>query len=152
LIQAENQYEVRVKVKTLSDASKIIQMLGEIGYKDVEMGPPRPAFPMEAVAKAAEAMKGRFNEAILRALYELKATDKEHAADVERIIVQLKKNPEFAGLLECTSEGILSRTITMIASAILADKSGLVSYDATQIPKKFWLTKKGVEQVETGEK
>jgi hypothetical protein len=145
---AENQYEVRVKVRDLADASKIIKLLGELGYKDVEMGPPRPAFPIGVMARTAEMMRGRFNRAILRALHELKAVDREHAADAEKIIMQLRKNPELAGLFECVPKGIQSRTVTMIASAILGDKHGLVNYDAMQVPRKFWLSEKGKRQAE----
>jgi len=151
-MQVEGHYEVRVKAKNLADASKIIQILDEAGYREVEMGPPRPPLPTEAIVRAAEVVRGRFNEAILKALRELGATDKEHASSVEEVIAQMKKNPEFAGLFECTPQGILSRTINMIASAILADKHGLVSYDEKQVPRKFWLTKKGTAKAEAGEK
>lgn len=155
-MQTENEYEIRVRVRTLAEVSEVLQMLDKAGYKNVEMGPPRPLLPTEEMRRAAEVVKGHFNEAILRALRELKATDKEHAADVERIILQMKRNPEFRDLLRaharlrCASKGVLYRTVTMIASAILADKYGLVSYDATQLPKKFWLTKKGLEQTKMG--
>ena len=142
-------YEVRVKVKTLADASKIIQILDEAGYREVEMGPPRPPLPIEPMARAAEVMRGRFNMAILKALQELGATDKEHASSVEEIIAQMGKDPKFAELLECMPQGILSRTINMIASGILADKHGLVSYDEREVPRKFWLTGKGAQKVST---
>jgi hypothetical protein len=148
-LQIEDIYEIRVKVKTLAEVSEVIRMLGKAGYKDVEMGPPRPLFLMKDKRGAAEVTKGRFNELILRALHDLGATDKEHAVDVEKIIQQMKQNPEFRDLLKahahlrCASKGILTRTVTMITSAILADKHGLVHYDATQTPKKFWLTRKG---------
>jgi hypothetical protein len=154
LLQTETEYEIRVRVKTLAEASKVIQMLDKAGYKNVEMGSPRLLFPMED-RRPAEVMRGHFNEAILRALRELEATDKEHAVDVEKIILQMERNPEFRDLLRaharvrCASKGVLGRTVTMIASAILADKYGLVSYDATQIPRRFWLTKKGSEQQKT---
>jgi hypothetical protein len=113
----------------------------------------RPSlFPREQVG-AAEVMKGHFNEAILTALRELNAVDREHAVDVEKIVLQMNKNPKFRDLLRaharlrCASKGILSRTVTMIASAILAAKYGLVSYDVSHVPRRFWLTKKGLEQV-----
>lgn len=147
-MQVEGSYEIRVRVKTLADVSKIMQIMDEAGFREVEMGPPRPSLPTEAIAKAAEVVRGRFNHAILKALQELGATDKEHASSVEEIIGQMKKNPEFTGLLECTSEGILKRTITMIASAVLADKHGFAGYDATQVPRQFWLTKKGTAKAE----
>jgi hypothetical protein len=145
----ENVYEIRVKVGSLTDVSKIIQILDEAGYKDVEMGP---------IAGASEVMKGHFNEAILRALHELDATDKKHAVDIEKIILQMRQIPKFRELLRvhgrmrCASKGVLDRTVTMIASAILADKYGWVSYDATQAPRKFWLTKKGLEHVKRAKK
>jgi len=145
-MQFENLYEVRVKVKTLADASKVIQILDEAGYREVEMGPPRPPLPIEPVARAAAVMRGRFNIAILKALQELGATDKEHALSVEEIIAQMEKTPKFVGLLECMPQGILSRTVNMIASVVLADKHGLVSYDEKGIPRKFWLTEKGAQK------
>lgn len=152
-METENEYEIRVRVKTLTDVSKIIQMLDKAGYKNVEMGHPRPLLSIEEVRKGIEVMKGHFNEAILMALSELNAVDREHAVDVEKIVQQMDKNPEFRDLLRaharvrCASKGVLSRTVTMIASAILADRYGLVSYDVSHVPRIFWLTKKGLEQV-----
>jgi hypothetical protein len=153
-LEIENGYEIRVRVKTLTEASKIIQMLDNAEYKNVEMGRPRPMFLREDVRRATEVMKGQFNKAILMALRELNAVDREYAVDVEKIVLQMDKNPEFRGLLRaharvrCASKGVLSRTVTMIASAILADRYGLVSYDMSHVPRRFWLTKKGLEQVE----
>lgn len=152
-LQEENIYEVRVKVKTLAEVSELLQLLDKVGYKDVEMGAPRPLFLMEGRRKFTEVAKGRFNKLILRALHELGATDREHAIEIRKIIQQMGKNSEFKDLLQahharlqCTSKGILARTVAMITSAILADKYGWVQYDATQAPKKFWLTKRGLEQ------
>ncbi len=147
MLNLDDKYEIRIKVKTLADVSKILMMLDKAGYRDVEVGPPLPRFPIEVIKRTAEVMRGRFNEAILKALYELRAADKESAVDVEKIIEQMGKNRDFAELLKCTPLGVLKRTVTMIASAILADKYGLVIYDDKQTPKKFWLTKKGLEQI-----
>jgi DNA-directed RNA polymerase specialized sigma54-like protein len=145
----ESGYEIRVRVRTLTDVSKIIQILDERGYRNIEMEP---------ITEATEIMKGRFNEAILMALQELDATDKKHAINVEKIILQMRQIPKFRELLSahgrmrCISKGVLNRTVTMIASAILADKYGWVSYDATQVPRKFWLTKKGLEHIKRAKK
>jgi len=145
-MRAEVPYEVRVKVKTLADVSKIIHILDDAGYRDVEMGPPRPMLPFAAMARAAGVVRGRFNKVILKALQELGATSKEHASSAEEIIEHLRKNPEFAGLLECAPPGILIRTVNMIASATLADRHEMVSYDEEQVPRRFWLTRKGLER------
>lgn len=148
-MQAETQYEVRVRVRTLSDASKIIQILDTAGYKDVEMGPPRGPFPAEMFAKLAEATRGRLNKMILRALHRLGAVDKEHGVEVDKVVDEMKKDSQTGDLARCSPEGILARTVAMIAPAVLAEKHGWVSYDPRQTPRRFWLTEKGIEEAKS---
>lgn len=143
---AEDVYEVRVRVKTLADASKVIQMLDTAGYKEVEMGPPRGHFPGEMFARMALTARGRLNKMILRALYRLGAVDREHGVEINKVIEEMKKDPESANLARGPPEGVLSRTVTMVAHAILAEKHGWVSYDQKQTPRRFWLTEKGIEK------
>lgn len=145
-MQAEGLYEIRVRVKTLGDASKIIQILDEAGYREVEMGPPRGPWPTELSTRMAETVRGRLNKMILRALHRLGALDKEHAVDADKIVEEMKKDRESGGLVQCSPEGILTRTVAMIAPAILAEKHGWVSYDAEQTPRRFWLTKIGIQE------
>jgi len=149
-VQAEGVYEVRVKVKTLSEASKIIQILDEAGYRDVEMGPPRAPHHTAMLAKMAETVRGRVNRMILRAMHRLGALNREHAVDAERIVEEMKNDPESGGLVKCSHhEGVLTRTVAMIASSILAEKYGWVGYDPDCAPRRFWLTDKGVREVES---
>lgn len=151
MMHTEDEYEVRVRVKTLADASKIIQALDTAGYKDVEMGTPRAHFPTEMFGRMAEAARGRrhylwINRLILRALYRLGAVDREHGVEIDKVVKEMKKNPESVNLAQHSSNGILSRTVTMVAHAILAEKHGWVSYDPGQTPRRFWLTEKGIEK------
>jgi len=145
-MRVEDAYEVRVKVKTLTDASKVIQILDTAGYKEVEMGPPRGHFPAEMFARMVMTTRGRLNKMILRALYRLGAANEEHGVEIDKVVEEMKRDPESANLARCSSEGVLSRTVTMVTHAILVEKHGWVSYDRKQTPRKFWLTEKGIEK------
>ncbi|MFQ6135016.1 MAG: hypothetical protein ACE5KU_04290 [Nitrososphaerales archaeon] len=145
-MRAGERYEVRVRVKTLSEASKVIQTLDELGYRDVEMSLPRGPWPTGMFAKIAETVRGRLNKMILRALYRLGASDKEHGVEVDKIVEEMRNDPESGGLVQCSPEGILTRTVAMIAPAILAEKHRWVSYGPEQTPRRFWLTEKGIKE------
>jgi len=144
MVQVEGIYEIRVRVKTLADASKIIQWLDTAGYKELEMGPPRPPLPPRP--PFPEEMGGRLNKIILGALYRLGAVDKEHGVEVDKVVEEMKKDPEFGDHVRWSPEGIIARTVAMVAPAILAEKHGWVSYDPAQTPRRFWLTQKGIEE------
>ena len=145
-MRVEDTYEIRIKVKTLTEASKVIQILDAAGYKGVEMGPPREHFHPEMFARMVMATRGHFNRMILRALYRLGAVDEDHGVDIDKVIEEMRRDPESSNLARCSSEGILSRTVRMVTHAILVEKHGWVSYDRKQIPRKFWLTEKGIEK------
>jgi len=152
-MQTEGVYEVRVRVKTLADASKIIQLLDSSGYRDVAMGPPgaplgRPFHP-ETFAKMGLLVRGRLNKTILRALYRLEAVDREHGVEVSRILEEMKKDSEVGEFVLCLPEGVLTRTVAMITPAVLAGKHEWVSYDPGQAPLRFWLTEKGIKEAKS---
>ena len=148
-MQSEYHYEIRVKVNTLADASKAIQILDMAGYKEVEMGPPRGHFPGEILAKMVKATRGRLNKMILSALCRLGAVDSEHAAEIDKVIEEMKNDLESANLAKGHPEGVLLRTVTMVTPAILAEKHGWVNYDKKQMPRKFWLTENGIEKLKS---
>ena len=145
-MQTEFNYEIRVKLNTLADASKVIQILDVAGYKEIEMGPPRGHFPGEILAKMVKATRGHHNRMILRALYRLGAIDRERGVEIDKVIEEMKKDLESVNLSQGHPEGVLSRTVTMVTSAILAEKHGWVNYDKKQMPRKFWLTNNGIEK------
>ena len=145
----EDVYEVRVRVKSLADASKVIQVLDTAGYEKVEMGPAREHFPAEKFARIAEAMRGRLNKMILGALYRLGAMDREHGVVIDKVVDEMREDSESANLARGSPEGVLTRTVTMVAHAILAEKHGWVNYDSKQTPRKFWLTEKGIEKAKS---
>ena len=147
-MQSEGLYEVRVRVKTLAEVLKIIEALDTAGYKDVEMGPPRRPFPIEVDAKIFDAIRGRLNKIILRALYRLGAVDEEHGVEIDKIVEEIRKDPDSGGLLRYAPEGILARTVAMLSSAILAERHGWVSYVSEQTSKRFWLTDRGIEEAQ----
>jgi len=146
-VQAEGSYEVRVRAKTLSDVLKIIRALDTAGYKDVEMGRPRRLFPPQADGKIFEAIRGRLNKIILRALYRLGALDEKHGVEIERVIEEMRKDPDCGELLRYAPEGILVRTVAMLSHAILAERHGWVGYIPGQT-RRFWLTDKGIEEAQ----
>ncbi len=151
-MEPERLYEVRVRVNTLREASKIIQMLDSEGYKDVEMGPPRPAFPRIIAARMARAVRGRLNKMIMRALDRLGAADEKHGVEANKIVEEMKKDPEFGELVRCSPEGIFIRTVTMVSSKVLADRYGWVKYDPESTPRRFWLTERGIREAKSSAK
>lgn len=146
-MNAEEIYEVRVRVKTLTDASKLFQLLDTAGFKEVDMGPLREPFPAPLFSRMKEDFRGNINKKILKALYRLGAMDMEHAVETEKVVEEMKKDLASENLPARFSEGILSRTVTMITHAILVERHGWVSYDKKQYPRRFWLTDKGVEKI-----
>ncbi len=141
----ESIYEVKVRAKTLAEALKIIQLLDTSGYKEVEMGPPRPP-PTGMITRMAYHFRGRLNKIILRALHRLGAVDREHGVEADKLVGEMKRDTISGYYVRSSSEGIISRTVTMVCSAILAEKHGWVSYDLEQTPRIFWLTEKGIEK------
>ncbi len=126
-MQTEGMYEVRARVRTLADASKIIQLLDSVGYKEVGIGPPRPHLSTEMFAKAAEAIRGRLNKMVLRALQRLEAFDEKHGLEVEKMVEKMKNDHAHGDLVRCSPEGIIARTVSMVAPAVLAEKIGWVA-------------------------
>jgi len=67
----------------------------------------------EMFTKMAETIRGRLNKMILRAMHRLGASDKEHAVEADKIVKEIKKDPESGGLVQCSPEGILLRTVVI---------------------------------------
>jgi len=145
MMKDEDGYEVRVKVEDLTDAVKVIDTLRKAGYTKIEMGPPRAAMPIHIMKRMAEAYRGRFNKIVLKALLELNAVDKAHAAQVEDIVEKIRGSLGH-DLTKFLPHGILSRTVSMIAAGVLAGKYGWVEFDMSQMPRRFWLTEEGVRE------
>ena len=117
-------YEVRVSVSTLEEASKLLKMLGDEGYERVSMGSPSPtgAAPTGALLDRAKSSLNRLNSWIVIALYKLGATEHAKAATTEKIVSVLHDMPETGELFGSRGEGIISRTISMVASSVVGDK------------------------------
>ncbi|MEE9586264.1 MAG: hypothetical protein V3W09_05110 [Nitrososphaerales archaeon] len=141
----ENRYEVRVKIKDLAEATKVIQMLGDAGYKDVEMSSSRTFWPRDHITHM-EAHRGYFKRMILNAMSDLKALDRKRAVSVDDIVEKMKSSTEL-DLNRC-SHGVLTRTVSMITPAVLASRYGWVEVDDSKTPRRFWLTEAGVKAAE----
>lgn len=82
------------------------------------------------------------NDWILMSLHKAAATDKASRVTAEKVVGVLRSMPETKSLLVARSEGILSRTVSMVASSVLGDKLSWVGYEKAN-PRKFWLTEEG---------
>jgi hypothetical protein len=140
-------YEVRVLVGTLEEASGLLKTLGERGYHKVSMGPPGQAAPHPTgeLLDEAKSSLNRMNNWIIAALYKLGATEKRTAATSEKIVGAMRDLPEAGSLFVSRSEGVVSRTVSMVASSVLGSKFSLVAHDSA-IPRRFWLTAEGVKK------
>lgn len=87
----------------------------------------------------------RLNDWIVMAMYKAGATDKAHATTSDKVVRALQTLPDARELIGSRGEGIVSRTVSMVASAVVGDKMSLVAYEKTQ-PRKFWLTADGVRK------
>jgi hypothetical protein len=132
-------------VPTLEEASKLLKALGDGGYEHVSMGSPSPAgaAPTGALLDRAKSSLNRLNNWIVIALYKLGAAEQARAATAERVVSVLHDMPETAELFDSRGEGIVSRTISMVASSVLGDKFSWVAYERTR-PRRFWLTRDGI--------
>jgi hypothetical protein len=140
-------YEVRVLVPTLDDASALLKILGERGYDKVSMGPPAQAGPAPTgvLLDQAKSSLNKMNNWIMAALYKLGATERGKAATAEKIVGAMQDLPEAGALFESRGKGVVSRTVSMVASSVLGSKFSLVAYDKGT-PRKFWLTAEGVKK------
>ena len=140
-------YEVKVLVPTLEDASSLLKVLGEKGYDKVSMGLPIQAGPALTgdLLDQAKSSLNKMNNWILAALYTLGATEKGKAATAEKIVGAMKDLPEAGALFGSRGQGVVSRTVSMVASSVLGSKFSLVVYDKAT-PRRFWLTAKGAKK------
>jgi hypothetical protein len=140
-------YEVRVLVSTLDDASKLLKVLEQEGYSQVSMGQPSTGAPVhtEALLDRAKSSLNKLNDWIVISLYKAGAVDKAHATTTDKVVSVLRILPDARELIETRGEGIVSRTVSMVASAVVGDKMALAAYEKTQ-PRKFWLTQEGVKK------
>ena len=140
-------YEVKVLVPTLEEASSLLKVLGEKGYDKVSMGPPAQAgtAPTGMLLEQAKSSLNKMNNWILAALYELGATEKGKAATAEKIVGVMKDLPEAGGLFNSRGAGVVSRTVSMVASSVLGSKFSLVSHDSAT-PRRFWLSPEGAKK------
>ena len=137
-MQTEDSYEVRVRVRSLAETSKVIQVLDAAGHRDVEKGRGREPFPLALMtANLAEAFQGRLNRIILRALYRLRSVDKEHGMEIDEIVEEMKKDTDIGEFLRHALEGVLTRTVAIVASAILSERHGWLIYDSEQVPPEI---------------
>lgn len=140
-------YEFRVAIPSLEDASKLMKILAENGFNDVSMirldEDQSHSQHHSEWARASSAF-GRFNELILASLYKAGARSETKSVTIEQIIQSLKEIRGGREILEIKGEGIVSRTVSMVASAVLGNKYGWVAYKDTE-PRRYWLTEKGSE-------
>lgn len=142
-------YEVRVLVPTLEEASKLLKTLAKEGYDQVSMGPPGLSSQLPAGVSFERVKSGlnRLNDWIILALYEQDATKKGSGVTTEKVVSSLQKLPETGDLFASHGEGIVSRTVSMVASSVLGDKLAWVAYEKTQ-PRRFWLTEAGLKKAQ----
>lgn len=140
-------YEVRVLVPTLEDASGLLKVLGEKGYDKVSMGTPAQAGPAPTgmLLDQAKSSLNKMNNWIMAALYKLDATEKGKATTAEKIAGAMQDLPEAGALFESRGQGVVTRTVSMVASSVLGSKFSLVAC-SKGTPRKFWLTAEGVKR------
>lgn len=140
-------YEVRVLVPTLGEASSLLKVLGEKGYDKVSVGPPAQAGPAPTgeLLDQAKSSVNKMNNWILAALHRLGATEKGKAATAEKIVGAMKDLPEAGALFGSRTQGVVSRTVSMVASSVLGSKFSLVVHDSAT-PRRFWLTTEGAKK------
>lgn len=146
-MQSEESYEIRVRVRTLAEASRVIGLMDGAGYRDVEMVSFRGSVfgGSPVVANFAEALKGHLNRIIVKAMFRLGAVNRESGVEVHKIVEEMKRDSASGEFVRLAPEGILTRTVSMVSAAILADRHEWLSYSPQQTPRRFWLTEKGVE-------
>ena len=145
-----NAYEVRVVVPSLEEGSKLLALLGERGYRQVSMGSPSQqtqALNSPQKFDIAKANLNKLNNWILISLYKVRATEKANRVTAEKIVAGLQTLPETKNLFIARSEGVVSRTVSMVASAVLGDKLSWVAYEKEK-PRRFWLNQEGKKQAE----
>jgi hypothetical protein len=142
-------YEVRVMVSTLDDASKLLRVLEQAGYSQVSMGAPNTGAPVptHALLDKAKSSLNRLNDWIVIALYKTGAMDREHRVTADKIVSALQAMPETGELFDVRGEGVVSRTVSMVASAVLGEKLSLIAFERSQ-PRTFWLTREGAKKAE----
>ena len=134
-------------VGTLEEASELLKALGEKGYDKVSMGPPGQAAPHPTgeLLDEAKSSLNKMNNWIVAALYKLEATEKGTAVTAEKIVGAMRDLPEAGNLFVSRGEGVVSRTVSMVASSVLGSKFSLVAHDGAT-PRRFWLTAEGAKK------
>ena len=140
-------YEVRVLVSTLDDATKLLRVLEEAGYSQVSMGQPSmsASTPTRALLDRAKSTLNKLNDWVIMALYKSGAKDREHGVTADKIVSALQGLPETEDLFSMRGEGVVSRTVSMVASSVLGDKLSWIAYERAQ-PRTFWLTGEGTKK------
>ncbi len=142
-------YDVKIGVKSLEEASRLMVLLELNGFSHVSMTPAETFDQTYSRERASlNDSLGRFNEMILAALVRAEASDEKRGVTIDEIITNLKQLHGSKSIFQGRKEGVVSRTISMVASSVLGDKYGWVAY-ADSEPRRFWLTEKGIEH--TGE-
>lgn len=103
------------------------------------------ATPTGVLLDRAKSSLNKLNNWIVTALYKSNATERTRAVTAEKIVGALRDLPEAGNLFDSHGEGVVSRTVSMIASSVLGDKLAWVAYEKTQ-PRRFWLTQDGVKK------
>jgi 2-keto-3-deoxy-galactonokinase len=142
-------YSVKVNVDSLDHASRLLKLLEENGYEDVSMdrllsSEDNSSGQHAEWVRSSNAF-GRFNELILTSLFRAGATKKNSSVTIDEIIENMKGLSAGREMLERRGEGVVSRTISMVASAVLGNKYGWIAYDDEKEPRRYWLTQKGLE-------
>jgi hypothetical protein len=146
---SSSSYEVRVIVDSLERASELMQILSESGFDEVSMTrslASEDQAPSRGHAEWARSSGefGQFNELILASLYRSGARNKAKSVSIEDIVENMRQIRGGQEILKTKGTGIVSRTVSMVASAVLGNKYGWVAYEDSE-PRKYWLTEKGLE-------
>lgn len=153
LKKTQEKKGVRRKARALEPASALEPLNAPVHGEPMSAPATAPPTPEQVTGPArtgvlqdqAKSSLNRLNNWVVIALYKLDATEKGKGATAEKIVGVLKGLPETGGLFDSHSEGAVSRTVSMIASAVLGDMFSWVAYEKTQ-PRGFWLTQEGVEK------
>jgi len=141
-------YILELKINTLDDVTRLIDIMKKAGFADFSINPRRRISGIE-VDEWRKKKIGRYKNFTLASLDYAKAVDEKSALTVEQILETGLRNLPTRLNVTPDNEGIARRTINVLAKVTLADKYDFVKYTKTE-PKKFWLTAKGEQAVNKG--
>lgn len=139
-------YNIELSVTSLADVQKMVDTMKKMGFVDFSIMAKHQVNPAEEYEWKKRKIK-RYNNFILASLSFAKAVDEKSALTADEILeVGINNLPTFLPVTPL-NQGVVGRTINMLATVTLANKRGQVKYTKTE-PKKFWITPEGEEVVQ----